>query len=320
MRLFKKGRCGHPQRPLIFFGFGADLLLDGFEGTTHRWQRFRTLFPFNHPIDNTRLDQLRYLREPDPGMRGEEDLFEEALGNALVAIEGDFLFLLALDVIKRDGVVEIDLVLMETKTPVGAEIAFDPTDKGGRAGGTAGVKHIGVQAPVADQGADTAPFIDMPAITVQNDASNPRILIEQGGQSLRHAKGKGASDVNAGVIRTKCERILAGAGIFKLGQVDRNELFRDKGAERGRDAEGCEGQTKPDHPIGYNGPDIGKNAHLMAGGAQHTNHLPDKNNAMKNKDKYNRRDQGRDAIRDIGRQRIVIGKQDQSPDQDQVDA
>jgi len=193
-------------------------------------------------------------------MRGEEDLLEEALGNALAAIEGDFLFLLALDVIKRHGVVEIDLVLMETKTSVGAEIAFDPTDKGGRAGGATGVKHIGVKAPVADQEADTAPLIDMPAITVQNDSGHPRILIEQGGQPLRHAKGKDASDVNAGVIGTKRQRILAGAGIFKLGQVDRNELLRGKGPERGGDAECCEGQTQPDQPIGHNGPDIGKNA------------------------------------------------------------
>ena len=55
----------------------------------------------------------------------------------------------------------------------------------------------------------------------------------------------------------------------------------------------------------------------MAGGAQHTNHLPNKHNAMKKKDKRNRRDQGRDAIRYIGRKCIVIGKQDQGPDQDQ---
>jgi len=58
----------------------------------------------------------------------------------------------------------------------------------------------------------------------------------------------------------------------------------------------------------------------MLGGAQHPNHLPDKNNAMKKKNKRNRRDQRGDAIRDIGRQRIAVGKQDQSPDQDQVDA
>ena len=58
----------------------------------------------------------------------------------------------------------------------------------------------------------------------------------------------------------------------------------------------------------------------MLGGAQHADHLPDKNNAMKNKDKRNRRDQRGDAIRDIGRERIAIGKQDQSPDEDQVDA
>jgi len=193
-------------------------------------------------------------------MRGKEDLFEEALGNALAAIEGDFLFLLALDVIQRDGVVEIDLVLMKPKTSVGAEIAFDPTDKGGRAGGTTRLKHVGVQAPVADQEANTAPFIDMPAITVQHDAGNPRILIEQGRQALRHAKGKDAGDVNAGVIGTKRQRILAGAGIFKLGQVDRDKPFRGEGAERGRDAEYRKGQTKPDHPITHNGPDVGKNA------------------------------------------------------------
>ncbi|WP_417830102.1 hypothetical protein [Thalassospira sp.] len=41
---------------------------------------------------------------------------------------------------------------------------------------------------------------------------------------------------------------------------------------------------------------------------------------MKKKDKRNRRDQGGDAIRDIWRQRIVISKQDQGPDKDQVDA
>ena len=58
----------------------------------------------------------------------------------------------------------------------------------------------------------------------------------------------------------------------------------------------------------------------MLGGAQHADHLPDKNNAMKNKDKCDRRDQGGDAVRDIGRKRIAISKQDQSPDQDQVDA
>lgn len=58
----------------------------------------------------------------------------------------------------------------------------------------------------------------------------------------------------------------------------------------------------------------------MLGGAQHPNHLPDKNNAMKKKNKRNRRDQGRDAIRDIGWERIAIGKQDQGTDQDQVDA
>lgn len=58
----------------------------------------------------------------------------------------------------------------------------------------------------------------------------------------------------------------------------------------------------------------------MSGGAQHPDHLPDENNAMKKKNKRNRRDQRRDAIRDIGRQRIAISKQDQSPDQDQVDA
>jgi len=57
----------------------------------------------------------------------------------------------------------------------------------------------------------------------------------------------------------------------------------------------------------------------MLGSAQHTNHLPDKNNAMKKKDKRNRRDQRRDAFSDIGRKRIAVGKQDQSPDQDQVD-
>jgi len=187
-------------------------------------------------------------------------LFEEALGNALTAIEGDFLFLLALDVIKRDGVVEINLVLMETQPAIGAEIAFDPTDKGGRAGGATGLKHIGVQAPVADQEADTAPFIDMPAITVQDDAGHTRIFIKQGRQSLRHAKGKSAGDVNAGVVRAKRQRILAGAGIFKLGQVDWNKLLRGKGAERGRDVEHRKGQTKPDHPITHNGPDIGKNA------------------------------------------------------------
>lgn len=226
----------------------------------HRRQGFRALFPFNHPIDNTRLDHLRHLREPDPAMRGKEDLFEEALGNALVAIEGDFLFLLALDVIQRDGVIQIDLVLMKAQTSVGSEIAFDPTDKGGRAGGTAGVKHIGVQASIPDQKADAAPFIYMPAITVQHNAGDTRILIQQCRQPLRHAKGKDAGDVNAGVIGTKRQRILAGAGILKLGQVDRNEVFRGQGAERGRDAEHRKGQTQPDHPITHNGPDIGKNA------------------------------------------------------------
>lgn len=58
----------------------------------------------------------------------------------------------------------------------------------------------------------------------------------------------------------------------------------------------------------------------MLGGAQHADHLPDKHNAMKKKDKNNRRDQRGDAIRDIGRQRIAISKQDQSADEDQVDA
>jgi len=193
-------------------------------------------------------------------MRGEEDLLEETLGNALAAIKGDFLFLLTFDVIERDRVVEIDLVLMETKTPVGAEIAFGATDKGGCAGGAAIGKHIGVQAPVPDQEADTAPLIDMPAITVQHDAGHTGIFIKQGRQSLRHAKGKSAGDVNAGVVRAKRQRILAGAGIFKLGQVDWNKLLRGKGAERGRDVEHRKGQTKPDHPITHNGPDIGKNA------------------------------------------------------------
>ena len=253
-------------------------------------------------------------------MRGEEDLLEEALGNALAAIEGDFLFLLALDVVKRHGVVEIDLVLMEAQPSIGAKIAVGATDKGGCAGGTAIGKHIGVQAPVADQEADTAPFIDMPAITAKDDAGHTRIFVKQGGQPLRHTKGKDAGDVNAGVVGAKRQRILAGAGIFKLGQVDRYKPLRGEGPERGRDAKYGKGQTQPDHPIGHNGPDVGKNAHLMAGGAQHTSHLPDKNNAMKNKDKRDRRDQRRDAIRDIGRERIAIGKQDQSPDQDQVDA
>lgn len=193
-------------------------------------------------------------------MRGEEDLLEEALGNALVAIEGDFLFLLALDVIKRDRVVEINLVLMEAQPAIGPKIAFGTTDKGGRAGGAAGLKHIGVQAPVADQEADTAPLINMPAITVQDDAGHTLILIEQGGQTLRHAKGKGTGDMNAGVIGAEGQRILAGAGIFKLGQVDRYKPFRGEGAERGRDAEYGKDQTQPDHAIGHNGPDIGKNA------------------------------------------------------------
>mgnify|MGYP001627889923 FL=1 len=192
-------------------------------------------------------------------MRCEEDLLEEALGNALAAIEGDFLFLLALDVIKRDGVVEIDLVLMEAQPAIGPKIAFGATDKGGRAGGTTGLKHIGVQTPIADQEADTAPLIDMPAITVQNDASHTRILIEQGGQPLRHAERKGAGDVNAGVVGTEGQRILTGAGILKLGQVDRYKPLRGKGAERGRDAEYGKDQSKPDHPITHNGPDIGKN-------------------------------------------------------------
>jgi hypothetical protein len=53
---------------------------------------------------------------------------------------------------------------------------------------------------------------------------------------------------------------------------------------------------------------------------QHTDHLPDKNNAMKKQDKNNRREQCGDEIRDIGRECKAIGKQDQSPDQDQVDA
>lgn len=274
--------------------------------------------PLNHPIDNTSLHQLRQLREPDSGMRGEEDLLKEALGNALVAIEGDFLFMLALDVIKRDGVVEIDLVLMKAQPGIRAKVTFGTADKGGCAGRAAGLKHIGVQAPIPDQEADTAPLIDMPAITVQDDAGHTRILIEQGGQALRHTKGKDAGDVNAGVIGAKRQRILAGAGIFKLGQVDRYKPLRGQRAERGRDAEYGKDQTKPDHPIGHNGPDIGKNAYLMAGGAQHADHLPDKNNAMKKKDKRNRRDQRRDAIRDIGRKRIAIGKQDQGTDQDQV--
>ena len=250
----------------------------------------------------------------------EEDLLEEALGNALAAIEGDFLFLLALDVIKRHGVVEIDLVLMEAQPAIGPKVTFGTTDKGGRAGGTAIGKHIGVQTPVADQEADTAPFIDMPAITVQDDAGHTRIFIKQGGQALRHTERKGAGDVNAGIIRTEGQRILAGAGIFKLGQVDRYKPLRGKRTERGRDAEYGKDQTKPDHPIGHNGPDIGKNARLMLGGAQHPDHLPDKNNAMKKKDKNNRRDQCGDAIRDIGRERIAISKQDQCADQDQVDA
>lgn len=252
-------------------------------------------------------------------MRGEEDLFKEALGNALAAIEGDFLFLLALDVIQRDGVIQIDLVLMKAQPGIGAEVTLGTTHKGGRTGGAAGLKHIGVQAPIPDQEADTAPFIDMPAVTVQNDSGHTRILIKQGRQPLRHTQRKSAGNVNAGVVGTECERILAGAGIFKLGQVDRDKPLRGEGAERGRDAEYGKDQRKPDHPIGHNGPDIGKNAHLMAGGAQHADHLPGKNNTMKKKDKRNRRDQGGDAIRDIGRERKAIGKQDQGTDQDQVD-
>ena len=216
--------------------------------------------PLNHPIDNTSLNQLRHLREPDPGMRGEEDLFEEALGNALAAIEGDFLFLLALDVIKRDGVVEIDLVLMEAQPGIGAEVTFGTANKSSRTGGAAGLKHIGVQTPIADQEADTAPLIDMPAITVQHDAGHTRILIERGGQALRHPQCKSAGDMNAGVIGAKRQRILAGAGIFKLGQVDRYKPLRGEGAERGCDAEYGKDQTKPDHSIGHHGPDIGENA------------------------------------------------------------
>ena len=78
--------------------------------------------------------------------------------------------------------------------------------------------------------------------------------------------------------------------------------------------------TVPFFLIGNDCPDAGKTACLLPGGAQHTDHLPDKNNAMKKQDKNNRRDQREDAIRDIGRQRIAIRKQNQSPDQDQVDA
>lgn len=253
-------------------------------------------------------------------MRGEEDLLEEALGNALAAIKGDFLFLLALDVIQRDGVIQIDLVLMEAQTAIGPKIALGPPNKGGRAGGTTRFIHISVQTPIADQEADPAPLINMPAITVQDDAGDTRILIEQGGQPLRHAERKGAGDVNAGVIGAKRQRILAGAGIFKLGQVDRDKPLRGKRTERGRDAQNGKDQRKPDYPIGHNGPDISQNTRLMLGGTQHADHLPDKNNAMKNKNKRNRRDQGRDAISNIGRERKAISKQDQGTDQDQVDA
>lgn len=90
-------------------------------------------------------------------MRREENLLKEVLGNALAAIEGDFLFLLALDVIKRNRVVEIVLVLMEAQPIIGTKIAFGAADKGGRSAGTAIGKFIGTQAQIPDQEAAPRP-------------------------------------------------------------------------------------------------------------------------------------------------------------------
>ncbi len=108
-------------------------------------------------------------------------------------------------------------------------------------------------------------------------------------------------------------------GIFKGGWADDDKPFWRQGPERGGNAQGCEGQTKPDRPIGDARPYAGKTACLLPGGAQHADHLPDKDKAMPQNDEEDRRHQGIGAVGDKGGQRISVGKQDEGAQPDQVD-
>lgn len=108
-------------------------------------------------------------------------------------------------------------------------------------------------------------------------------------------------------------------GIFKGGWADDDKPFWRQGPERGGNTECCEGQTKRNRAIGNDCPNAGKTAGLLPGGAQHADHLPDKDKAMPQNDEEDRRHQGIGAVGDKGGQRISVGKQDEGAQPDQVD-
>lgn len=108
-------------------------------------------------------------------------------------------------------------------------------------------------------------------------------------------------------------------GIFKGGWAYDDKPFWRQGPERCGNAECCEGQTECNRAIGNDCPDAGKTAGLLPGGAQHAGHLPDKDNAMPQKDEEDGCHQGVGAVGDKGREGISVGKQDDSAQPDQVD-
>ena len=208
---------------------------------------------------------------------------------------------------------------MKAKLGVWAEVAFGTADEGGCAGGFAGVKHIGVELPIADQIGDTAPFIDMPALTMQHDPGDGRVLIDKGVEFLRHAKGKYPGNLNAFAIVTEAQPILTCTGVFERGRAyDDKPLWR-QGPERGGNAERSKSDAQRNRTIGNDGPNAGKTAGLLSGGAQHADHLPDKDKAMPQNDEEDGRHQGVGAVGDKGGQRISVGKQDEGAQPDQVD-
>mgnify|MGYP003148044520 CR=1 FL=1 len=159
----------------------------------------------------------------------------------------------------------------------------------------------------------------MPALTAQHNPGDGGVLIDKGVELLRHAKGKYPGNLNAFAIRTEAQRILTCTGIFKGGWAYDDKPFWRQGPERGGNAKGGEGQTECYHAIGNDGPNAGKTAGLLSGGAQHADHLPDKDKAMPQNDEEDGRHQGVGAVGDKGGQRISVGKQDEGAQPDQVD-
>ena len=108
-------------------------------------------------------------------------------------------------------------------------------------------------------------------------------------------------------------------GIFKGGWAYDDKPFWRQGPERGGNAECCEGQRECNRAIGNDCPNAGKTAGLLPGGAQHADHLPDKDNAMAKDDEDDGCHHGVGAVRDKGWERILVGKQDDGAQPDQVD-